>query len=415
MKKRVYILVLAAALLSSCVRIPELHLHRDGHLLIQLPVVELDLDVYWNYSTDYGWEYDFTYDWRKQWFYGWDEEDEKQFGEIGYSKKPTAFNIRRYYLGYDPDARHWERDPDQVHDTVYLAEYKLGYYDILAWNIVNTIDGVQALDYWEGQAPYDSVVAYTNTTRFSVSRAPAVNTATVRYQPEALFAGTKDTLFISQDPRDYIYDPIKNVYRKTVHMTLYPVTYIYLVQLILHHNHSDEHVGTNGGGISDVQGDAVLTGMSANTVLNTGIAGQSETSVYYSTRMKEHMKGRNDEDVDIIGGRLYTFGICNVNPNLVTKRNQVADLIQTNDRPYSAADLAAQDTKEHYVGIQVKFRNSLDSTLYFNVTDSVRKYYRGGVLTLELDMDTVKVPHKSTGLFDATVVEPDSTTYIFDL
>ena len=39
----------------------------------------------------------------------------------------------------------------------------------------------------------------------------------------------------------------------------------------------------------------------------------------------------------------------------------------------------------------------MDSTLVFDVTDQVRKRYRGGVITVELNMDTVPIPTRSGG------------------
>jgi hypothetical protein len=58
----------------------------------------------------------------------------------------------------------------------------------------------------------------------------------------------------------------------------------------------------------------------------------------------------------------------------------------------------------------------MDSTMVFDVTDQVRKHYKGGVITVELDVDTVPIPTRPGGSgFNAVVVDPDSVTYEFGL
>ena len=65
--------------LSSCYRMPELHLPSRGNSQMEFPLVDLDLDVYWDYELEYG----VSYDWRAEWHYGWDSTDYAIFGDIG--------------------------------------------------------------------------------------------------------------------------------------------------------------------------------------------------------------------------------------------------------------------------------------------------------------------------------------------
>ena len=51
------------SLLVCCIREPELHLFDGGEVDIDLPLVELELDAYWDYEIAYG----ITYDWRAEW------------------------------------------------------------------------------------------------------------------------------------------------------------------------------------------------------------------------------------------------------------------------------------------------------------------------------------------------------------
>ena len=59
----------------------------------------------------------------------------------------------------------------------------------------------------------------------------------------------------------------------------------------------------------------------------------------------------------------------------------------------------------------------MDSTFVFDVTEQVRRRWRGGVITVELDMDTVPMPTRKGGsAFDAVVKDfEDGGTHEFDL
>ena len=86
----------------ACEREPELHLHEGGKPIeFELPIINLDLDVYWNYEFDYG----VAYDWRAEWYYGWDDIDQQIFGNLGYTE-PHVFHVRRYHTYRDPAAPH---------------------------------------------------------------------------------------------------------------------------------------------------------------------------------------------------------------------------------------------------------------------------------------------------------------------
>jgi hypothetical protein len=114
--------------------------------------------------------------------------------------------------------------------------------------------------------------------------------------------------------------------------------------------------------------------------------------------MKKDCK-KDEELVDIIGGRLMTFGICNLNANRVSRGVDI------------------KDGKRHYMDCTMQFNNGMDSTFVFDVTDQVRKLYKGGVITVELDMDTVPIPQRSGGSgFNAVVKDTeDGGTYEFDM
>lgn len=375
--------------IASCDIQPELHLHDGEDINIDLPVVDLDLEVYWDYDLIYG----AHYDWESEWYYGWDDYDKDLFGELGYTE-PTVFQIRRYYTGNVAYAPHTNRLPDIVYGSHYEAKYNWGFWDLLLWNDIRTLDGVQSLVFDESTS-LDYVTAYTNMTMRTARYSPKYNRSF--YEPEPLFSAYEQAVDINKDMSGFIYDPEKNAYVKTLNMQLEPITYIYLTQVILHHNN---------GRISNVEGSANLSGMARSVTVNTGVAGSDAITVNYNVRLKNHCS-KHGEDVDIVGGRLLTFGMCNVNPNRIPS-----------SRGDSRGDVTrVDDGQRHYIDLQMQFNNGMDSTFVFDVTDQVQTRYKGGVLTIELDVDTVPIPQRSGGSgFDAVVKDyEDGGTYEFPM
>ena len=171
-------------------------------------------------------------------------------------------------------------------------------------------------------------------------------------------------------------------------MLLEPITYIYLTQVILHHNRG-RVVGTDGIGL--------LSGFARSTVVNTGVSDEDFITVYYKTRFKTNcnMEG---ESVDIIGGRLLTFGIGGQNVNRIKHIEDV------------------KDKSSHYLDITMQFNNGMESAFKFDVSDQVRNRWKGGVITVELDMDTVPVPSRTGGSgFDAVVKDFEEETHEIEL
>ena len=110
------------------------------------------------------------------------------------------------------------------------------------------------------------------------------------------------------------------------------------------------------------------------------------------------MEYKDGELVDIVGGRLMTFGICGQNANRVSRADE------------------NKDSERHYIDVQMQFYNGMDSTFVFDVTNQVRERYKGGVITVELDMDTVPIPKRPGGSgFDAVVKEYDQERHEIEL
>ena len=214
--------------LFSCTIEPPLHFPDEGaDIDMMLPEVNLDLDVLWDYSLvideEHNEYYDSTYKWRDEWYYGWDSQDNAIFGTWDIVN-PEVFNIRRYYTGADAKGRHYSPNEHQIEGRRLKARYNFGYYDILAWNEVQTIDGIQSLHFDESTT-YEYITCYTNAGMTPARHSPKHQYA--YYQPEFLFGGYYEDLYVSRNPADYDgYDAERNIYYKNARMQLLPRTYI---------------------------------------------------------------------------------------------------------------------------------------------------------------------------------------------
>ena len=382
-------------LFCSCVREPPLYLHEGGKdATIKLPEINLNLKVIWNYLFKYGVEYD----WESEWIYGWDDTDTQLFGKLGYTE-PERFDIRRYYTGNIPLSAHNAPYKHLISGNWLSAKYEFGYWDILVWNDIDTPDGVQSVRIDETTS-YDYVTANTGQTMQSAPyNAPAFTRAF--YQPEELFAGYDQGIDINENLDGFTYDEEKNLWVKQLEMELQPVTYIYLLQVILHHNNR------NGRIVTSIDGNADLSGMARGVTLNTGVTSSDAITVNTNMRMKFDVTAKDGEQVDVIGGKVLTFGIPKINPSSLDTRAYMESLKKVGE-----ADL----NNRHYLDVNMQFYNGMDSTLVFDVTDQVRRLYRGGVITVELDMDHVPVPVRPGGSgFDAVVKDFDEKEWEFDM
>lgn len=367
--------------LSSCERRPLLFLHDEGEqpIILKIPVIQLDLDLFWDYYSDY--------DWRAEWTYGWDDNDRKVFGDsIGYTI-PDEFCLNRYFIGAMANQRHTERERFNFAGTRFIERYKFGYYDILTWSKIIPLEEAYSIELIEN---LDSVVAMTRMTTHSAPYYPSSFPRAFN-QPEQLFAGYMQNLYVSSDYNDYdYYDPATNTYYKYVNMTLLPVTYIYLTQVRLHHNR---------GRIDGVSGEANLSGMARSVTLNNGVAGHEVATIHYNVLFKRNRPiQRTGELVDVAGGRLLTFGI---------PRQNSARLKGTDPLGYDG---------RHYMDVNFIFNNGMDSTFVFDVTDQVKRQYKGGVITIDLDVDTIHIPTRKGGSgFNAVVEDWEEKEYEFEM
>ena len=62
---RTAIVVSVLAMLVCCIPEPELHLFDSGEIVTDLPLVEIDLETYWDYDIET--EYDVDVTWEDEW------------------------------------------------------------------------------------------------------------------------------------------------------------------------------------------------------------------------------------------------------------------------------------------------------------------------------------------------------------
>lgn len=370
------VIATAFCLCTACKREPVLHLHRDALLELKLSA-QLKLQAVW--------QYDFGYDYTKDWHYGWDEADLSIFGPMGYPDF-RGFDMRQYYLGYYPGQAHTSVRQYQSDNEFITISCDEGYHDLLAWNKLQTQQGVQSIVFTE---TLDEVSAQTRrNVMLRDNTYPGTKDNYNYNQPEALFCNYTRDFEISGNPQEYSWDEENHCWFKKVEMELQPVTYIYLTQIILHNNK---------GRIDGIDGSCSLSAMSKGVSLNTCITMNDAITVDYYSRLKREIS-LGDEKVDIIGGRVMTFGICNTNPSKVTKAEELGT------------------AHRHYMDVNMVFNNGLDSTLVFDVTNQVRRLYKGGVITIDLDVDKIKIPDRPGGSgFDAVVKAPDDEQYEFEI
>lgn len=372
--------VAIAALTHSCIK-PPLVLPSE-EVIIDLPIIVSDIEVVWNIDTD----------WKREWIYGWDDTDEMLWGSIGYFE-PTNYEVRRYYLGGTAGAPHSADNVDgfTVFGTSFRRNYQFGYYDMLIWSNIDSPDGTQVLVV--NDTDVNEVTATTTVTR-GISRNPdnRDQVTALFNQPEIFYSTYPRDIYISHDFDDYDYfDEENKCWVKHLKSELHPLVYIYLVQIVLHNN-DGRVVGTSG--------DAAVSAFASSTSVNTGHTGYTPCIVYYGTRMKKDLSTAEGETVDVIGGKLTTFGLCDMDPYWTDGRAEYSG---------SRSDL------QNYLYFTLRFSNETSKTMLLPVTDQCQRQSHGGVITVHVDCRNIDLPDPgdpgSGNLFVPTIEDYTDVNY----
>lgn len=372
--------VAIAALTHSCIK-PPLVLPSE-EVIIDLPIIVSDIEVVWNIDTD----------WKREWIYGWDDTDEMLWGSIGYFE-PTNYEVRRYYLGGTAGAPHSADNVDgfTVFGTSFRRNYQFGYYDMLIWSNIDSPDGTQVLVV--NDTDVNEVKATTTVTRGISRNTDNRDQVTALFnQPEIFYSTYPRDIYISHDFDDYDYfDEENKCWVKHLKSELHPLVYIYLVQIVLHNN-DGRVVGTSG--------DAAVSAFASSTSVNTGHTGYTPCIVYYGTRMKKGLSTAEGETVDVIGGKLTTFGLCDMDPYWTDGRAEYSG---------SRSDL------QNYLYFTLRFSNETSKTMLLPVTDQCQRQSHGGVITVHVDCRNIDLPDPgdpgSGNLFVPTIEDYTDVNY----
>lgn len=346
----------AAAMLmpTSCIE-PPLHLPAED-IMIEMPLVVTEMSIVWD--TDFSW--------RKDWYYGWDETDERISGSLEYLE-PTNYEVRRYYLGNTPGAPHTREGMDgfTIFGTTFTRKFNFGYYDLLVWSNIDSPTGTQVL--LVNESDIQNVIATTTATRGLMSDAGDDVVRGLYNQPEIFYSAYKQDEEIPRDLSKYTIDEETGVYKLTIRASLTPLVYIYLVQVILH---------GNDGRIVGVTGDAAVSAFASATNVNTGHTNNRPCMVYFPMRLKKGLDYKG-ETVDIVGGKLTTFGLCDMD----------------GWTPGSRAEYTGTRTDlDNRLYLTLQFSNGQEMTLNYLITEQCRKRAHGGLITVHVNVGDIEPP-----------------------
>ncbi len=368
----------AMTLPTACIE-PPLHLPAED-VILEMPIVIMDLEVVWNVDLD----------WQAKWHYGWDETDEELFGPISYPT-PTNYEVRRYFIGDEPGQPHTREGMDgfTIFSNSFRRTYNFGYYDVLLWSNIDSPTHTQVVLVNENDI--DEVTATTTATRGMLSEPLAEQVTGLYNQPEIFYSAYERDIYISRFKEDYDYfDEEQGVWVKQIKSSLTPLVYIYLVQVIVHNN---------DGRITGATGDAAVSAFASGTSVNTGHTSNRPCMVYFPMRMKRGISV-DGENVDILGGKLTTFGLCDMEG---WHRGSSADYTG------SRTDL---DNRLYFT---LSFRNGTEKTCSFVVTDQCRERAHGGIITVHINAPDITPPDpadpSSGDLFVPTLEDYDDVSY----
>ena len=349
-KRPIRILIVAASIaVAGCTIEPILHLRKAIRTMVVV-APKINVDVMWQLN------------WAINWQFNWNVS---ALGPVGYT--PPA-SLRMHVFTHGPEG---EPISHFVHNFVgdeTQLEIFIGTHDLLFHNN----DSEALLFQQDGDLGH--VHSYTrklaNGLKASTqvltipqklagqTKAPSEFIEPVNLTPDNLFSLYNQNQVITDNLDDYEYIDGKYVLR--IEGELYPSTFIYLFQIRLLNN-DDRVIGSAGG--------AALTGMSQGVDLMTRQTWEPTASYLMDVYM--------DKPQDMLGAKVFTFGIPGCNP-------------------YDAASVAAAPDGSHYLVLNVSYVNGSNKNISLDVTDKIRELPLGGVIDLEIDVNDFP-PDESAG------------------
>jgi len=346
---RLISLVAGAMLIGACSIEPPLYLRRAVATEVVLST-KVDVNVMWQI------------DWTALWDFDWNVD---VLGPLGYTD-PASMRLHIYTHGSEgypiSHTVHNFMGNSAVMD-VFVGTHDLLFHNNDSEALLFTSDGELSDIYSYTRniskgLKDSSPVLSTKQKELGYTKADDVGEEPVSLQPDQLFALYDRNRVITDNPEDYVFENGRYVLK--IEGKLNPLTYIYLIQVKLLNN-GTRVVGSNGG--------AAITGMAG------GVNLMSRES--YSTTVSVPMDVYLDKTHDLLGARVFTFGLPGCNP-------------------YDEASVAAAPEQSHFLVLNVTYVNGSYRNIRVDITDQVRALPLGGVITLELDVDDFP-PDESAG------------------
>lgn len=355
MRRLLLVALCAPLLLAGCIE-PPLYLPGEENFALDVSLA-LDTVVDADYATG--------------WIYGWDDADVAAWGPLVIHPVPSRYDVRRY----DADSTGWHTaSSTTVEDTLFRSYVAPGWHDLTVWSGITSRDGTQVLVVNES----DRAVTATSTvvsgtdSRARLHTGDSLASQAQRNSPEMFYAGCRDSIYTSDDVADYdTFDAAHNVWLKRVRVDLRPRVYTYLVQVILHNN---------DGRVTGCTGSTELSGMASTVDVVTGRTGHTPCLVSFPSRMKAGVTDTAGRRVDVVGGRLNTFGLCDMEP-------------YTPGAGHVYGGAATGNT----LLFELVFSNEGTKILAADVTEQVRRACYGGVITVEVDVGGIAPPDDPNG------------------
>ena len=334
-----FLFLVSGFLMVACEIEPELYLPDDRDVS-QCPLIRVEMSALRDINAFPD----------SLWFYGWDINDSLSNGSL-YYLEPYDYEVRRYYLGESAEASHEETITSYLKQPVYADRYRFGYHDLLVWTGLGYLPFGQSVIINEGDP--DNVYAMTTSKNMS---------------PEVFYRGYMKGIYVSRDTSLYDYfDEEKSLWVKTYHIQLVPAVYIYRVQVILYNNRD------RIGGVTDA---CAVDGLSRYVNLTTSTTSLADAPMFFPMRMKNGITVRGKQ-TDIIGGKMTTFGLCGMHQWVPSAREY---------------DSSIRTDLHNSLILNLHFTNKTDTTYYYKVTDQLARQPYGGLITVEIDVDTLHKP-----------------------
>ena len=378
-----FVTLLLVALVSSCCRKP-LYVAQRGNVEIVVTENQFDIDILW------------TSEWTTEWQYPWDEEEH---GTLGYTH-PDGLHAIAYLLddNFQRIKKYYDRhiDADGGHLTLGTGNT----YDVLLYN-----DDTEWIVFPDRDATHDSV--YTNFSATTRTNTKAQYTRTRTHagynQPDHLYGTLIEREYISNDPDDYEEhraDDGTIYYTRKVEATLQPYTFIYLYQVMLLNNRTDEGdaIVTSGTGLT-ANGLSAGVDLFSRRTHNTVVSLTQDVMTPLAKDIDLTLPDGTDAQGDILAARIQTWGMPGIIPHEELTRSESTEPADTT-----------------FVGVGLKLHNGITYVMQKDVTDQMRERPTGGVITFVVDV-AQEIPdslinQKGGGGFEATVNQWDNETRV---